>query len=50
MTAIIVWGILTLVIALMLGGLLSMQIQDRAEADVATLIIMLCFSVCIFYT
>lgn len=48
MTAIIVWGILTLVIALMLGGLLSMQIQDRAEADVATLIIMFCFSACIF--
>ena len=47
MTAIIILGILTLLFVLILGGLLGMQIQDRAETDLASMCITFCIAVCI---
>lgn len=47
MAAIIILGILTLAFVLILGGLLSMQIQDNAETDLASVCIAFCVMVCI---
>lgn len=41
-------GVLTLVLTFILGGLTSMQIQERIETDLTSLIVTFCLFVCIF--